>query len=177
MAMSLTLSSAMVDDIPRGRASLAAVAARLSQLMKASGVTVRELQARLEAEGVEGSKYSNVRRYVAGEGKSPPPLEWLDAAARGLRARAAWLAFGDGEPTEGEEGALREGWAGLRERLGQPGRDQIVLVIGRGDEVLSSPDRVVLIDASAVPEAQRPAYIRKIAAAASEAPPPGSEGG
>jgi len=77
---------------------------------------------------VEGSKYSNVQRYVAGkEGKSPPSPTWLQGAAKILDVRPAWLAFGDGARTErvellraramekgdalgqGTEAALREG--------------------------------------------------------------------
>jgi hypothetical protein len=162
----------MVDDMPKSRASLPAVAVRLSQLMKASGVTVRELQQRLEAKGVEGSKYSNVRRYVAGEGKSPPPLEWIEAAAQVLNARPAWLAFGEGEATEKEERALRARFSNIQKRLGQPGPDHIVVLVGFGQEAVVKPERVVLIDAGTLPHEQRVRYMRSIAAAASEVAPP-----
>ncbi len=113
-----------------------------------------------------------LRRYVAGEGKSPPPLEWIHAAARALNARAAWLAFGEGEPTVASEDALRELIAGFAERFGTPGPDHIVLLVGSGRAALSDPERVMFIDASDVPPDQRPTYMRRILAAAAEVPPP-----
>lgn len=147
----------------------------MNQLLDERDMTVSDFQRRLEAEGVEGSKYSNVRRYVAGEGKSPPALDWIDGAARVLGARPAWLAFGEGEPTDEGERTLREQFTSFRSRFGQPGPDHIVVLVGMGEDAFVSPEFVVLIDASEVPPELRSSYMRRIVGEASEVPPPSSE--
>lgn len=86
--------------------------------------------------------------------------------------RAAWLAFGEGEPTAAAEDALRELIAGFGERFGRPGPDHIVLLVGLGEAALSYPERVMFIDASEIPLDQRATYMRRILAAATEVAPP-----
>lgn len=82
------------------------VARRLREALGERSITW--FQGELEAAGVGGSKYSNVQRYVAGKGKSAPPLEWIEGAARTLGVRAAWLAFEDGAMTAAEEAQWAE---------------------------------------------------------------------
>jgi len=93
----------MDTDIPAtvDKASLQAFSVRLRDALENESITW--LQEQLEGDGVEGSKYSNVQRYVAGNGKSPPSPTWLQGAAKVLDVRPGWLAFGDGERTEPEE--------------------------------------------------------------------------
>ncbi len=57
--------------------------------------TITWLHERMVKAEVPGSGYSNIQRYVAGKKGSPPSLEWLEGAAKVLRVRAAWLAFGE----------------------------------------------------------------------------------
>jgi hypothetical protein len=109
---------------------------------------------------------------VAGEGKSPPPLDWIDAAAGVLGARPAWLAFGEGRPTKGEEERLRERFTSFLERFGRPDPHDLVVVVGTGEDAVLDPDRVVLIDGSTVPDDQRAAYVASLICAVSEVPLP-----
>ena len=91
-----------------------AVAKRLKEALDYRGRSISWLQRELEIAGVEGSKYSNVQRYVAGKGKAPPPLDWIEGVVRVLDIRAAWLGFGEGAMTweqELEERA-KQRWAG-----------------------------------------------------------------
>ena len=90
-----------MTDTPRG--TLEDVAGRLQKAMAYSQITITELQAALDRAGVEGSKYSNVQRYVRGKGgKSPPSFDWLEGAAGALGVEVVWLAFGMGSMTWGE---------------------------------------------------------------------------
>ena len=103
-----------MTNTPSG--TLEAVAGRLQKAMAYSQKTITELQAALDRAGVEGSKYSNVQRYVRGKGgKSPPSFDWLEGAAKALGVEVVWLAFGMGSMTWGqtatdeERAALSEG--------------------------------------------------------------------
>ena len=79
------------------------MAGRLQVAMAYSGITITELQAALDQAGVEGSKYSNVQRYVRGKGgKSPPSFDWLEGAADAFGVEVIWLAFGVEPMTWGE---------------------------------------------------------------------------
>jgi hypothetical protein len=49
----------------------------------------------------QGTSYPAVHGYFSG--KVVPSLPWLLAAARLLKVRPSWLAFGEGAPTEDEE--------------------------------------------------------------------------
>ena len=57
--------------------------------------TITWLHERMVEAGIPGSGYSNIQRYVAGKEGSPPSLEWLEGAAKVLKVREAWLAFGE----------------------------------------------------------------------------------
>ena len=165
------MSSTTADDKLKPRTSLESVAARLRELLERRAMSVTDLQAALERAGVEGSKYSNVRRYVAGEGKGPPSLDWIAAAARVLEARPAWLAFGEGEATREDEDAFREEFARFRRRFGRTDPDHIVLLVGAGEHALTNPERVVFIDATDVPTKERKALMKRMVAAASDTSP------
>ncbi|MQA92692.1 MAG: hypothetical protein GEU90_21125 [Gemmatimonas sp.] len=81
---------------------MTAVSERLREALELRTMSIQELQLGMARADVDGTKYSNVRRYVVGEGRTPPPLEWIEAAGAVLRVRPAWLAFGDGARTEEE---------------------------------------------------------------------------
>lgn len=51
--------------------------------------------------GVRGSSYSMVHQYLQGE--ATPSLEFVEVAGEVLGVRPAWLAFGEGERTRGED--------------------------------------------------------------------------
>lgn len=106
-------------ELPLDPASLEALSARLRAALGNRSITW--LQEQLQVAGVEGSRYSNVQRYVAGNGKSPPSPTWLRAAANVLGVRPAWLAFEDGHKFERVEqlraGAVAKGEAFGREIL------------------------------------------------------------
>ena len=60
--------------------------------------TITWLHERMEEAKIPGSGYSNIQRYVAdvaGKEGNPPPLEWIEGAAKALKVRSAWLAFGE----------------------------------------------------------------------------------
>ena len=57
--------------------------------------TIIWLHEQMEEAEVPGSGYSNIQRYVAGKEGNPPSLEWLEGAAKVLKVRSAWLAFGE----------------------------------------------------------------------------------
>lgn len=60
--------------------------------------STRQFQIALEeaaAPGTKGTSYASVYDYVEGRAKGAPPIEFLNAAAKVLNVRPAWLAFGD----------------------------------------------------------------------------------
>ncbi len=69
------------------------VGARLQERLAERNRSIREFVSDLEAAGVANSAYSSVFRYVKGE--VAPSLTWIEEAARVLRVRPAWLAFGE----------------------------------------------------------------------------------
>ena len=110
----LTVNTIMTDT---HSGTLEAVAGRLQKAMASSGMTITQLQEALDRAGVEGSKYSNVQRYVRGKGgKSPPSFDWLEGAADALGVEVGWLALGVGSMTWGET-ATDEQRAALSEGL------------------------------------------------------------
>jgi hypothetical protein len=62
------------------------------------GGGISAMQRELQAEGVPGSSYAMVHKYL--RDKSVPPLAFLTAAADLLGVRVSWLAFGEGRRTE-----------------------------------------------------------------------------
>lgn len=75
---------------------------RLTKAKDKAGRSIRSLQRELHEAGVPGSSYANVYAYF--KGRTTPSLEFLDAAARSLGVRAAWLAFGEEPQVEVPEG-------------------------------------------------------------------------
>lgn len=71
-----------------------------------SGRDIQWLQKELEERGAPNSTYSSVYRYV--KGSVEPPLDWLRTAADVLEVRAPWLAFAQGQPTEGVEEGMKK---------------------------------------------------------------------
>ena len=70
--------------------------------------------------GVKGATYPSIGSYL--DGSTEPPVTFLRAAAPVLGVRAAWLAFGEGKPTEAQQAAhevkteeLAERWAATLE--------------------------------------------------------------
>jgi len=74
---------------------------RLDEALAIAGKTIRGFHGEISQGDVPGSSYPVIHRYL--RGKTTPPIEFIDAAAGLLGVRRAWLAFGEGEPTEVEE--------------------------------------------------------------------------
>lgn len=73
---------------------------------------LRLFQRKMERfENVPGTSLSAIQSYLRGV---EPTRPFIEAAAEVLKVRAAWLAFGEGAPTQAEEAARRE--AGERPR-------------------------------------------------------------
>jgi hypothetical protein len=86
------------------------IADRLTEARKRRKRSIRSVQQELDEAGVSGSSYPNVHGLFSG--KTTPGTDFIEAVARVLDHRPAWLAFGSGEPTkEQEEAARREGAA------------------------------------------------------------------
>jgi len=64
------------------------------------------LISRLEERKAPGANYPSISGYL--QDQVDPPLAFITAAAGALGVREAWLAFGEGAPTEQEEAARRE---------------------------------------------------------------------
>jgi hypothetical protein len=78
---------------------------------------LRLFQRKMEREeGVAGTSLSAIQSYL--RGKAEPTRPFIMAAAKVLRIRASWLAFGEGQPTEAVEMAFRTAMHG-----GDPDRD------------------------------------------------------
>jgi hypothetical protein len=78
---------------------------------------LRLFQRKMEREkGVPGSSLSAIQTYL--RGKAEPTRPFILAAAKVLRIRASWLAFGEGQPTEAAEMSMRTVMHG-----GDPDRD------------------------------------------------------
>lgn len=80
---------------------------RLGRAIEKRFPDVKSFQQVLQREGVKGSSPGSVYAYV--DGRAVPSLEFLTAAAEHLNVRVAWLAFGEGEPTEQLERKARGG--------------------------------------------------------------------
>jgi transcriptional regulator with XRE-family HTH domain len=91
---------------------------RLETARKARGISIRQLQISLRNRKgpVEGSSPDSVYAYF--EGRRKPPVEFLEAAARELGVRAAWLTHEDGGMTADED-TIREAGAALLESTQQ----------------------------------------------------------
>lgn len=87
--------------------SVADLHVRLAQAIDKQFSDVKSFQQVLQREGVKGSSPGSVYAYV--DGRAVPSLEFLTAAAERLNVRVAWLAFGEGEPTEQLERKARGG--------------------------------------------------------------------
>lgn len=81
------------------------IAIRLKQALERRKRSIRSFQQALRAKNVYGSSYASVYEYV--QGRTTPPLEFLEAAAPELAVRLGWLVTGEGEITEAEEEAVR----------------------------------------------------------------------
>jgi hypothetical protein len=68
---------------------------------------------------VPGTSLSAIQSYLRGV---EPTRPFIEAAAEVLKVRAAWLAFGEGAPTQAEEAARRE--AGERSRWEVRGEEE-----------------------------------------------------
>ena len=79
-----------------------AVGERLRDVLERRGWTVKDFLARLRQDA-SVSGQTAIYKYVRGEGKTPPPADFLEDAARVLGVRSAWLAFDDGAMTREEE--------------------------------------------------------------------------
>ena len=78
------------------------VGRRLQESLKRRGWTVQALLLRLVDNDVTIGQTA-IYKYFRGEGRTPPPVDFLEDAARALNCRFAWLSIGDGERTEYEE--------------------------------------------------------------------------
>jgi hypothetical protein len=74
---------------------------RLGRALKEAKRSIRSLQQALHEAGHPGSSYANVHAYF--KGRTKPPVEFIEAAAKELRANPEWLAFGKGWMTEREQ--------------------------------------------------------------------------
>ncbi|MBI4539485.1 MAG: helix-turn-helix transcriptional regulator [Gemmatimonadetes bacterium] len=74
---------------------------RLREAIDLRGVSVRAFHREMTGRRVAGSSYPTIHRYLSG--RTSPSLEFLREAAQVLGVREAWLAAGEGGPTETEE--------------------------------------------------------------------------
>lgn len=82
---------------------MATVKERLERARIAAHKSIRSLQRDLYDAGIPGSSYANVHAYF--RGKTKPPLEFIEAAAKELGANPEWIAFEKGWMTERERRA------------------------------------------------------------------------
>jgi transcriptional regulator with XRE-family HTH domain len=82
---------------------MSSVTERLQEAMHDADWSIRKLHSAIQATGVRGRSYINVRRYVRGEAE--PPLEFLRAAAMLLNVSETWLVTGEGRKSIVEESA------------------------------------------------------------------------
>ena len=92
----------MESTAGKREATPAAIGKRLTDELKRRRWTVKDFLGRL-GEDASVSGQTAIYKYVRGEGRTPPPADFLEDAARVLGVRAAWLAFDDGEITEEQE--------------------------------------------------------------------------
>lgn len=152
------------------------VSTRLKGALQERGESIRGLHRALKEEGIRGARaYASIHAYVSGD-VTEPPLDFLRAAAAYLGYRVAWLAFGDGLPTEemqseierfGKVAGTRDAWERLSGRmriaLGQQEVSHIaldhvhrltmeyVVSVGRGDEMPDGSQHEELATAVAAP--------------------------
>ena len=79
-----------------------AVGERLRDILERREWTVRDFLDRLKQDA-SVSGQTAIYKYVRGDGKTPPPADFLEDAARVLGVRSAWLTFDDGAMTSQEE--------------------------------------------------------------------------
>lgn len=87
----------------KGKRRISGAGSRLKAYLERHDISVRSFQQQLAASNVRGSAYSSVWSYL--EGRVEPPMAFLEAAARELNVRIAWLAFGEGDVTEAAQEA------------------------------------------------------------------------
>ena len=83
-------------------ANAESVGYRLREELERYGWTVKEFIQRL-GKHASVSGQTAIYKYVRGEGKIPPPIDFLEDAARTLGVRFAWLAIDEGGKTESDE--------------------------------------------------------------------------
>ena len=79
-----------------------AVGERLRDVLERREWTVKDFLDRLK-EDASVTGQTAIYKYVRGDGRTPPPADFLEDAARVLGVRSAWLAFDDGAMTREEE--------------------------------------------------------------------------
>ena len=79
-----------------------AVGERLRDVLERREWTVKDFLDRL-GKDASVSGQTAIYKYVRGDGKTPPPADFLEDAARVLGVRFAWLVIEDGEMTESLE--------------------------------------------------------------------------
>ena len=84
------------------KATPEAVGERLRDVLKRREWTVKDFLDRLRPDA-SVSGQTAIYKYVRGDGKTPPPADFLEDAARVLGVRSAWLTFDDGAMTGQEE--------------------------------------------------------------------------
>ena len=95
------------------------IAERLTEARESAGRSIRSLQQELHAAGVSGSSYANVHAYLSG--RTQPPVEFIDAAAKALCHNPEWLAFGGNrERTEGHAEVSRISSEAIEQAEGSP---------------------------------------------------------
>ena len=80
---------------------MATLGNRLTTARELAGLGKKAFHRQLEDAGVKGSSYPSVRKYLSGA--ATPSLRFLEVAAELCQVRVAWLAFGDGAPTDERE--------------------------------------------------------------------------
>ena len=83
-------------------ANAESIGSRLRDELEKCGWTVKEFIDRL-GKDASVSGPTAIYKYVRGEGKIPPPVDFLEDAARVLGVRFAWLAVEEGGITESDE--------------------------------------------------------------------------
>ena len=92
----------MESSTDKRRSTAGAIGERLRGRIEVRGWTVKEFLDRL-GKDASVSGQTAIYKYVSGKGTTPPPVGFLDDAARVLEVRAAWLVFDEGEITDEQE--------------------------------------------------------------------------
>ena len=87
----------------KAQATAKGVGRRLREALQREGWSVKQLIYALKAEGASITGQTAVYKYVKGGAKAPPPIEFLEDAAKVLGVRVSWLRWEEGAPTEEQE--------------------------------------------------------------------------